>query len=375
MLNVLHLSAPTGLAGAERVMLNYLENRERGHFSVRVASLLNHRRPGNSFTESLKNLDVPCDNVLIGNTSLVRQIGDVVRIITKNGIDLLHTHGYRSDITGFAAARIAGIPVVSTVHGWTPISLKLRGYESLDRFFLKRFDRVLCVSRRLHDEFAAKGMQPERLLCLPNAVSVPDLAPERRHAARKELGIPATEKLIITVGRLSPEKGLDILLTAFAALPETNVRLVIVGDGPLLSGLIHQAGLLGVREQVTFTGFAADVGRYYAAADLFVLSSLTEGTPMALLEAMAWGLPVVATAVGGVPDILQDNVNGCLVKAGNAEALAAAMAGVLGDGERAQKLGSAARTTIQERYAAKRWAREVESIYFGVTQRGKERGQ
>ena len=368
MLRVLQLSAPTTLAGAERVMLNYLQHYDPNNFTVRVASFLNYQHLNNSFTIALEDLGIPHDKIRIGNTSLIRQIYETIRVIKRHDIDVLHTHGYCSDFIGLIAVNFVKIPIVSTVHGWTPISPKLRRYEMLDRFCLKRFDSIVCVSRRLHEEFNHLGISTERLVYLPNAVSLPVQILGQREEARQQLGVAAEEKIIIAIGRLSPEKGLDILLAAFARqfVSDRGVRLILVGDGSEMAELKLLASRLDIAEQVVFAGFSADVACYYAAADLFVMSSHTEGFPMALLEAMAWGLPVLASAVGGIPDIVHEGKDGCLVPPGNEEQLAAVMGNLLNDRELAARLGQIARQTITERFAADKWAIALEKVYTGV---------
>lgn len=368
MLRVLQLSAPTALAGAERVMLNFLQHYDTSSLTVRVASYLNHQHLDNSFTAALEELGIPHDKIPIGNTSIVWQVRQTVDLIRRHAIHILHTHGYRSDFTGLIAARVAGIPVVSTVHGWTPVSLKLRGYQVLDRFCLKRFDTVVCVSSRLHEEFTQLGIGADRLVYLPNAVSLPEQSPGQRDTARQQLGVAPEEKIIVTIGRLSPEKGLDILLVAYARQfgSDHGVRLILVGDGPEMAELKLLTDRLGIAEQVAFAGFTTDVARYYAAADLFVMSSHTEGFPMALLEAMAWGLPVLASAVGGIPDIVENGKDGCLVPPGDEEQLASAMGNLLNNRELAERMGQIARQTITKRFAVEQWASVLERVYAGV---------
>lgn len=374
-MKVLHLSAPTSLAGAERVILNYLENRDRGAFSVHIASLLNHCRLDNSFTDVLAEMDLVCFKIPIGNTGLLWQIREVARIIRENGIDILHTHGYRADITGFIASRMAGIPVVATVHGWTPISLKLSCYEKLDRFFLKRFNTIHCVSRQLYDEFKRIVSDGQRLAYLPNAVPSLKMPIKQRVVARKHLNFPEEGIAILSVGRLSPEKGLDLLLEAFAVLcrNDDNICLVIVGDGPLKEALTSQVRQLGIESRVIFTGFLRNVDDWYAAADLFVLSSHTEGLPMVLLEAMATGLPVVTTAVGGIPDIICNGENGMLVPAGDVGAIVSAIGMSIKDTALRGRLSANARKTVETSFSVDKWVHDLEGIYQCVYKTWKER--
>jgi glycosyltransferase involved in cell wall biosynthesis len=368
MLKILNLSAPTALAGAERVILNFLQHYDTSSFSVQVALYLNHQRLDNSFTEMLKKQGIVYEKIPIGNTSLIWQVRQTIDLIKQNSIDVLHTHGYRSDCLGLIAASLTGIPIVSTVHGWTSDSFKLRSYEMLDRFCLKRFDYVVCVSNRLYEEFSQLGIPVKRLVYIPNAVSLPIISPCQRDISRKLLGVISEEKIIIAVGRLSPEKGLDTLLTAFSNQfgSDHAVRLILVGDGPEKAALTLLANRLSIAEQVVFSGFIPDVTTYYAAADLFVLSSHTEGFPMALLEAMAWGLPVLTTAVGGIPDIVQDGVNGYLIPPGDEKHLASAMGNILNHNSLSETMGQMARQTVVEKFSIDQWVRTLEKVYSEV---------
>jgi len=372
MLKILYLSAPTDLAGTERVILNYLSHYDSRRFEIFVASYLNPLRFSNPFTSALEAIGIPLTKITIGPTPYAKQICETVRIIRSYSINILHTHGYRSDVAGLIAAKLTGIPIISTVHGWTPISMKMRGYQMIDRFCLKRFDKIICVSNLLYGEFAKLGVGVDRLVYLPNAVSLPEQRPSQREDARQKLYLPLSEKIVVAVGRLSPEKGIDILLTAYANQFSTDsgVRLLLVGDGPQRADLEAVARRLGIAERVTFAGFVSDVASYYAAADLFVMSSHTEGFPMALLEAMAWGLPALATAVGGIPDIVQNGINGFLVQSGNEKQLAVAMGNLLNNRGLAERMGQVARQTITERFAVKQWAHNLERVYTRVCDKG-----
>lgn len=365
MLRILYLSAPTALAGAERVILNYLQHHDSSNIAVYVASLLNGQRLQNPFTQAVESMGITLERVPIGNTRFVWQVAQVVKVIKRHGIDILHTHGYRSDITGIIAAKIAGIPIISTVHGWTPVSLKLRAYEVLGRLCLKSFTKILCVSKPLFTELSKTNSRPRKVVCLPNAVTVTDIQEEDRVAARRRLGIPDDTFMLVTVGRLSMEKGFDVLLDAFSRLEigEKSVQLVFVGDGPLRRELEEYAKQIGIGDRVRFAGFVVDVDHYYAVADLFVMSSHTEGSPMALMEAMACGLPVVATAVGGIPDIVQNGINGCLVPPAEPDALRIAIENVLKEPASALCMGEEARLSILKNFSVTAWAKTLDCIY------------
>lgn len=368
-LHVLQLSAPTALAGAERVMLTFLNNFNRQILSVSVASYLNLNQQDNLFTKAVAQCNIPFHKILIGRNNLLAELWQTINLIKTNHVDILHTHGYRSDISGFFAAKYAGIPIVSTIHGWTPISRKLRAYEALDRWCLKRFDKVFCVSNVIYTALIQSGFSDNHLHYLHNAVdSVAGNSSYDSGQLREEMGCTPQDTLILSVGRLSPEKGLKILLWSFKEKysDTKNVKLIIAGDGPQRSELEEIVKEIKIAEQVVFTGHRDNIQDYYKVANLFVMPSLTEGFPMALLEAMQAGLPVIATKVGGIPDIIESGVNGLLIEAGNIESLGDALEMMLSDPPRAAQLSRNGKETVKVRYAAEPWARQIESVYLKI---------
>lgn len=374
-LSILHLNAPTALAGAERVLLTYLENFDRNRFNITVASFLNHSRLDNHFTIKMPEFNIPYHKIPIGKGCLWREVWDTVRLLKEFNFDLVHTHGYRSDVAGFLAARIVGVPIIATVHGWMPISLKLRSYELLDRCFLKKFDKVICVSRSLYEGLQPSGFR-HNLVYLHNAISINNAGNAKVFdvsAGRNDLGIGKEDKIVLSVGRLSAEKAVHLVVAAVKELLPYyggKLRLVVVGDGPLRGSLEEVSRNHGIAEKVIFTGHVDDVNRYYASADIFVMSSVTEGSPMALLEAMNAGLPVVCTKVGGIPDIIQERVNGLLVEPNDVHALVKQMDCVLSNSAFSKRLSAEARNTISNHFDGGKWAQKIEKIYDEVCNRG-----
>jgi glycosyltransferase involved in cell wall biosynthesis len=369
-LRVLHLTAATGLAGAERVLLNYLACHDAEHFEVTVGAFVNFKRQRNAFTDELERKNIPHRKILISSWNQGQALRETIKLLREEKIDLVHTHGYRSDVTGFLATRRLGLPIISTVHGWTPINVKLKLFEALARLCLQRFAKVICVSRELYAGLLQAGVKIERLVLLPNAVSTGSVSSENAvETLLASLGVASDERIVLTVGRLSPEKGLDILLSSFRDISADfggKLRLIIVGDGPNRAELERLANHLGLASRVTFTGFRDDVAGFYAAAELFVLPSHTEGAPMALLEAMAAGLPVVCSRVGGIPDIVTDGVDGVLVTPGDPRILSGAMRDLLTNTDLASVLSARARETVASRFAPEPWAISIENIYREV---------
>lgn len=365
-LNVLHLNAPTSLAGAERVILTYFENHTLGEITPSLLSYVNQLNSNNDFTREAEKQGINLHRIMLGGyRGLPRQLIETLNIIRKLGIHVIHSHGYRSDIIGFLASRLARVPIVSTVHGWTPVTRRVSRYERIDRLLLRHFDHVICVSRPLYDNL--KGtVSANRLTMLPNAVTIKQMNSDS-FKNREKVG-----RTILFAGRLSKEKGVDVLLNAYAQYNAEGgaARLIILGDGPLRGEYAQLVSKLGIDRNVTFLGHRNDVFSYYCQADVFVLPSRSEGLPMALLEAMAFGIPVVATNVGGIPDVVCDGISGKLVPPDVPEALTAAFHCLFGNYEAAILMGSHGKNKICRDFSAEPWARKIENIYQNVSQLG-----
>jgi glycosyltransferase involved in cell wall biosynthesis len=275
--------------------------------------------------------------------------------------DVVHSHGYRPDVLDAGVARALEIPTVTTVHGFTGGDGKNRLYERLQRLAFRRFDAVVAVSRPLVQELTRWGVSESKLRLLPNAY-VHDTPLLDRHAARKALGIPPNRFVVGWVGRLNTEKGGDILVDAFAKLPNREVHLSIIGDGPDRSLLQVRARSLGVSDLITWHGKVKDAGRLFPAFDIFVLSSRTEGTPMALFEAMAAGVPIVASRVGGVPDVIS-TAEGLLVPPEDTAALASAITECQANGSAATQRAQAASAKLARDFRVEPWLVRYEQLY------------
>ena len=282
--------------------------------------------------------------------------------------DVFHSHagiGWEGHI-GIGAARAAGVPViVRTEH--LPYLLTDAEQQSRHRLLMAQLDGLICVSAEAADSFASAGVSPALLRVVRNGIpilrpveyvaDVPDL--------RRQLGLPPTVRLAITVARLSEQKGHRVLLEALPALLKltADVHLVWVGDGPLGTSLLAQAHRLGVQNNVHFLGHRSDVSSLLANSDVFVLPSFFEGLPLVVLEAMAAALPVVATEVVGTKEAVIDHVTGRLVPADAAVPLAEAIADTLADPQRAAAWGRAGRERVARHFSAGRMARETSAIY------------
>jgi len=355
--------------GIESVLLTLLQNMNS---QVEIVPILFTRlEVKNSFMERLQTLGVAYHTVFVNTSRVkyfnpVRNVWDTIRILRKHRVDLIHTHGYRADLIGLAAARWFRLPIVSTCHGFISTDRHLSFYSRLDALVLRFFTRIITVSARMKDDLVAVGVDQRRIDVITNAVAAVSLSDSQRtrFETRSRLGIVGDEFVFGFVGRLSEEKGPDLLLKAAAHLDTgSNWRLLFLGDGPLRPRLERMTTDLGLSERVEFLGFQADTTPWYSAMDAFVLPSLTEGTPMALLEAMAHGLPAIASAVGGVPAVIANKRNGLLVPPGDQHRLVDAMRLVATRPALRSILSAAGLQLISETYDVKSWVKRVREFY------------
>jgi glycosyltransferase involved in cell wall biosynthesis len=284
---------------------------------------------------------------------------------------VVHTHNANAHYHTVAAT--FGSPtarLVNTRHGMGASQPRSRG-EWLYRRAMARTDVVAAVCEAARARFAAQGVRPRAgLLAVPNGIRVDTFAAaheERRAALRNVLGLAPGTRIIGTVGRLNPVKDQAMLLRAFARVhaEAADTALVLVGDGALRAELERQATASGAGESVHFLGDRSDVRQLLQGFDVFALSSLSEGYSMALLEACASGLPIVATDVGGNREIVADDRNGVLVPAADAQAMANAVLGLLRDPSRVQRLGAAGRDWALREASVPAMAARYDALYRG----------
>jgi glycosyltransferase involved in cell wall biosynthesis len=364
------LATAVDFGGIEQVLLTLLRNMDRDVELIPVVFTRSDAR-SQTFFDRLKSLGIATRTLYVDRNRVkylnpVRNIIEAVRVLRHEHVDLIHSHGYRADLIALAVSWFLRVPAVSTCHGFTSIDRRLALYSRLNVLLLRRFAQVIAVSARMRDDLLGEGLHPDKVALVTNAVeTVGDSTMQsERHATRARLGIVDQEFVLGSVGRLSEEKGVHHLLDALALrAPDHPWRLVIIGDGPRRDELEEMVRRAGLSERVIFAGFQSDVSPWYAAMDVFVLPSLTEGTPMALLEAMARRIPVVASAVGGVPAIISSGVNGLLVPPADTRALSDAIRMMADSGGLRQALSAAGQATVLERYNVSTWVNRVRAVY------------
>jgi len=310
------------------------------------------------------------DETRLGGLAILSRL---TQWLAARPVDVVHTHRYKDTVIGATAARLTGVPhLVRTVHGFPEPTrgwnaLKLHAYELLDRAALRRSSAVLiAVSKNLAEALRRSGFWAGRVTAIHNGMAaVPEVSNEIKTAVRRELGVPDEALLIGTVGRLAPVKGhVDLIRAIALARPRIpQAKLLIAGEGPLHGELSAMASRLGIADCCIFSGHRDDVHHLTAAMDIFVLPSLSEGIPMALLEAMSLGVPVIATRVGGMPEVVHDRVTGLLVPPGDDRALAEACLELAANPIWAADLAAAGRQFVVLEHSRERAGRALADTY------------
>jgi glycosyltransferase involved in cell wall biosynthesis len=295
-------------------------------------------------------------------------------VIEQQQPDIVVTHSVKSHFLLWRSRVWREFPWVAFHHGYTTTDLKMRAYNRLDRWSLPIADRLVTVCEAFARELATTtGVAFEKISVQHNSVRPgPAAAADAVRALRTRLGIANGEHVVLTVGRLSREKAHIDLLVAYKLLQDANPaiasKLIIVGDGPERARLEAAVDIQGLKDRVIFTGQVNDVLVFYATADVFALPSHSEGSPNVLLEAMAASLPIVATAVGGVTEVVKHEESALLVPAQNPHALSAAIARVLTEPDLAKRLTTKSTALITERFTPQKYVRALVEIYREVVE-------
>lgn len=368
---------PIEFGGAERVNLNFLKNVDRDKYDIHLILLTRPWEDENIFIKFLGGKTYPIYKVPVAIRPItegrdyfrvLRSHRKIYSILKKNSFDIVHTHGYFADIVGIPAAKMLGIPVISTCHGYISKSKSVVIYNIIDRIALKFSNRIIAVSEGIKENLLKNGIRENRIEVIVNAVPVsadPSAFRRDRENRRARYGIIETDFVAGYIGRLSQEKGIKYLLEAAGSLDGSGIplKVLIIGDGPQRKELEDIVMAKGIEGMVIFAGFQSDIESWLPALDVFILPSLTEGTPMALLEAMSFGIPAIASRVGGVPDVVADGENGILFEAGNSRELIQALKILFNEPSLHGKIGQNAKKTIMNKYNIHSWCRTIEGQY------------
>ena len=370
-LKVIHVVAPATFGGLERVVLALVRGQAEKGVDVSVVTLLEAGVAEPPLVGELQAAGIEVIRVVHPARSFRAERADLRAICARKKPDIVHTHGYLPDVLSASLGRRLPFGRVTTVHGFTGGSLRNRTYEWMHRRSYSRFDAVVAVSVKLGEQIVAAGGLDGRVHAIANAWSA-GAEPVSAEAARIALGLPLDRFTVGWVGRISYEKGLDVFVDSLPLLKDLAINAVVIGSGPERARIEQRAEELGVTERITWLGQRLDAAEVLPAFDLIVISSRTEGTPMILFEAMHAGVPIIASAVGGIPNVVSPE-EAVLVKSEDPSTLAIAIRtahnSALGRITRAAR----ARERLQKDFAAEPWIELYDRLYRDVLLRAREK--
>jgi glycosyltransferase involved in cell wall biosynthesis len=374
-MRILHLIHSEGLYGAESILL-YLarEQQRRGHEPL-IGSIRDPGTAQTAFEVLAISRGLPVVPIRIAPRPTPAVVRTLLQTVRAHAPAVLHSHGYKANILLGPLPRKQRGPMLTTLHGWTNTRRFTRMwlYEYLDRLALRRLDAVVVVTRRMLQLRALQKVAAPRRFVIENGIPplaerLNDLTAQGVAALPVDLVEFATcRPTLVAIGRLSAEKGFEMLLEAFAAARgQTGLQhqLLLAGAGPLRELLQRRIGMLGLNQSVRLAGYVAGADRLLGHAAGFVMSSLTEGMPLVLLEAMQWRVPILATSVGAIPQLLENGLRGRLVVANDLAALTQGLQDLMARAPEAPGGAVAsAHRAVTEYYSSTRMADEYLSLY------------
>jgi glycosyltransferase involved in cell wall biosynthesis/peptidoglycan/xylan/chitin deacetylase (PgdA/CDA1 family) len=363
--NILYIIWSLGLGGAERVVINLVKGLDKHKFNPIVCCLNEKGR----FAEELEKEGIKI--IALNKKSkidmgVIRQLGKIIR---ENNVQIVHTHLWGGNFWGRIAAKISGVPVVIATEHNTDV-WKNGFYLALDRWLSRWTDRIIAVSQSVKEFYVKKGIAPKKIEVIYNGIDVNgSQVTSYELQVKGEFGIRENETVIAVIGRLVPQKGHRYLFDALYELDgQYSLKLLVVGDGPLLKSLKSQVTSHKLEEKVIFTGLRKDVKDILGMTDILVMPSLREGLPMVALEAMVAGVPIVATEVGGMPELVTNGQTGILVEPENKTALKKAITTLIDDHKLYQYLKDNAKKRITEQFSLEGMLQKTQELYWEIYQ-------
>lgn len=365
--NLLHLKTSASIGGAETLITywaRYLDKDKFNQFAIFAEN--------GPLVKTMENLGIKVECLIMLKTFKgFTQLSKLVSFLKQNRIDLVHAHGARANFWGSFASLLTGVPIISTEHGidlWRDSNYL---FNFIDRFSARINKCRVGVSEAVCNMLKNKGVNLDKIVCIENGLDVEsfnitiDIG-----SKRAEFGIRDGTKVIGTVGRLVEQKGHKYLIDAFKLIENRflDLKLLIVGDGPLMNTLKEQVLNIGIEDKVIFTGQRTDIHELLAIINVFVLPSITEGLPLVLLEAMAAGKPIIASAVSGIPYIIEEGVDGLLVRPKNIHDLSEKIPMLIINERLASNLSKKAREKVLLKYNAADMIKKYENLYIRIVE-------
>jgi glycosyltransferase involved in cell wall biosynthesis len=365
-MKILHLISSTGLFGAERVVLELSQSLKKiGHTPI-VGAIENTYNPNVQIVREAKKLGLdtiifPCESKFDQTT--IRNISYFLR---QKGIHLVHTHGYKSNFFGLLSSD-KKTRLISTNHNWLTSSTKLKFFRFFDALCLRRFHRIVAVSTQVKHEMLKLRLSPNKITVIHNGIALERFETQKDILQiKKRLKIDPKAKIIGTIGSLTPEKNHEQILRATEILMKVRapIQSLIVGTGPLKTHLEQVINHRKIANNVILAGYRTDIPELLSIMDIFLLPSYTEGLPMVILEALASKKPVIASEVGGVPEIIRHNISGYLITPGDVFTLTSRISELLNNPREANRLAANGHNIVKRQFSSETMARRYLAAYI-----------
>jgi glycosyltransferase involved in cell wall biosynthesis len=373
-MNVLHIIDSGGFYGAENVVLNLMNRQKQENITTTLVSIGKKSYCQKAIEKRATEIGLPVAIFRMRNGPNLSGAMRIYKYAHKCNVDIIHCHGYKANIlSGLLPFKYGKIPYISTFHGWTSTKkfTKMWIYEWLDAVMAKRADRVVAVSHAMKENPRLRFLNITPVV-IHNGINgiEEDNITEKEYKLLDRLD--NIQLKLISIGRLSKEKDFSTLLKAVLYIKEKfndNVRLILIGDGPAKDNLFKLAQEYGISDNVIFPGYVDNACRILKYFDVFVMSSLMEGMPITLLEAMRAGMPIVATAVGGIPEALEGGKCGILVPPGSAIDLAKSITELHENYKLKQELSIKSKIRFQEEFTVEKMEERYRSVYVDAINR------
>lgn len=356
-LRILHLIDSEGIYGAEIVLLNLLPALKKNDINVTLGCLSPIDSEGTELGKKLeKNSSIPVIFINEDKKISLQGLIAIYLAIKKIKANILHVHGYKATILGGLIAIMARIPLMATYHGEAKRTPELSTYVKIETYFLRKARKIISVSSRIKEELISRGISGNKISVIYNGIEDPTYGkPEKKHIKNSTDFSPH----LLCIGRLIHIKRYDIVIDAVNVLRNEfpGIGLSIAGTGPMDKKLKNKVTKLGLNSSVRFLGYVNNIKELYQNADIFVLSSETEGSPVVLIEAMAFSLPIVATSVGAIPEMIKHGVEALIIPPGNLPDLIESLRYLISRPETRCALGGAARRTFIAKFSSSVMAR------------------
>ncbi|MGA1841303.1 MAG: glycosyltransferase [bacterium] len=366
-LKIAHLIATNFFGGPEKQIIEHLLRIKQERFSIFLISFIERSVP-NELLDAAGKRNIPIRCLYTWNPFNPKVILDLISILRRDEIDILCTHGYKSDVIGRIVSWILRIPQIVFSRGWTAENKKIKLFEILDRWIIKFVDHIVAVSEGQKEKLMKLRLLPDKVSVIYNAINLDNMKIQSKKSIRDELGIDGNSYLIVSAGRLSPEKNFEGLIEAAKIVirRNKNITFVVFGEGFLRKKLEQKVLDNDLENKFFLPGFRKDFFSLLKDTDIFVLASFTEGLPNVLLEAYSFKKPVIASRVGGIPEVVLDGETGFLISVQDLDRLAEYILKLTQDPNLRKEMGDKGYKYIKEHFNFDIQTEKLKELYLEV---------